>query len=59
MDISQVKNFVQRQLKKILIGKVNLKDFIFAKEVKLGNYKSELLPPSALVAKRMMERDPR
>lgn len=59
MDISKVKNYVQRQMKKILLEKVNLQDFIFSKEVKLGSYKSELLPPAALVAKRMMQKDPR
>lgn len=37
-DISQVKQYVQRQWTKILAGDVSPRDFIFAKKVKLGSY---------------------
>lgn len=59
-DISLVKQYSQRQWTKIMKGRVNIQDFIFAKEVKLGTYSAKgPLPPAALVAKQAMQQDPR
>jgi DNA polymerase zeta len=58
--MGSIKEYVQRQWKKILQGRVSLEDFVFRKEVKLGSYKSaKSLPPAALVATKMMKKDPR
>lgn len=38
-DLSQVKEYFQRQCSKIISGKVSIQDFCFAKEVKLGTYR--------------------
>lgn len=38
-DLSEVKEYLQRQWTKILAGRVSLQDFIIAKEVKLGSYR--------------------
>lgn len=55
-DLSLVKAYCQRQWLKILQGQVSLQDFVFAKEVKLGSYSENGLPPpgAALAAKRML-----
>ena len=37
-DLSKVKAYVQNEFNKMLADDVNYKDFIFAKEVKLGTY---------------------
>ena len=37
-DLSKVKRYAQVQFNKMLADDVNYKDFIFAKEVKLGTY---------------------
>ena len=59
-DVSNVKEYVQSQFSKIYSGKVSIQDFCFAKEVKLGKYKSESTAPAgAVVAKRQMEKDKR
>lgn len=59
-DVSKVKGYVQSQFSKIHSGKVSIQDFCFAKEVKLGKYKSESTAPAgAVVAKRQMENDKR
>ncbi|CCD27317.1 DNA-directed DNA polymerase NDAI_0K01260 [Naumovozyma dairenensis CBS 421] len=59
-DLSHVKNYVQDQFTKIQEGRVSIQDFCFAKEVKLGTYKSDKTAPAgAIVATKMMERDPR
>jgi DNA polymerase zeta len=59
-DISKVKEYCERQWTKIMRGKVNVKDFIFAKEVRLGTYSERgTLPPAAIVAMEEMKRDPR
>lgn len=59
--ILQIKSYLKRQWTRILSGKVSLKDFVFAKEVRLGTYssRSSSLPPAAIVAKKAMEMDPR
>ncbi len=60
MDISAVKKYVCAQFSKIMRGQVNYKDFIFAKEVRLGTYKNEAyLPPGARVSKRKLSHDHR
>ncbi len=59
-DLSQVKGFLQRQWRKILEGRINVQDFIIAKEVRLGSYsETGVPPPGAAVATRKMLRDPR
>ncbi|KAK6496374.1 DNA polymerase zeta [Arthrobotrys musiformis] len=56
-DLSQVKQFFQRQCTKIMAEKVSIQDFCFAKEVRLGTYSERgMLPPGALIsAKKMLE----
>ncbi|KAG0496633.1 hypothetical protein HPP92_001324 [Vanilla planifolia] len=60
-DLSEVKTYLHRQWRRILSGKVSLKDFVFAKEVRLGTYSSRAssLPPAAIVAKKAIQIDPR
>lgn len=60
-DISEVKAYLQRQWSRISSGRVSLKDFVFAKEVRLGTYstRGSLLPPAAIVATKAMRADPR
>jgi len=61
-DLSEVKVYLQRQWSRILSGRVSLKDFVFAKEVRLGTYAtrgSSSLPPAAIVATKAMRADPR
>ena len=42
-------------------GRISIKDFIFAKEVRLGTYstRSSVIPPAAIVATKAMSIDPR
>lgn len=56
-DLSQVKSYFQTQCEKIMKGSVSIQDFCFAKEVKLGTYSENgLPPPGALIStKRMLE----
>ncbi|KAL4028957.1 hypothetical protein IC575_012175 [Cucumis melo] len=61
-DISEIKTYLQRQWKRILSGRVSIQDFIFAKEVRLGTYRTRgpsALPPAAIVATKAMRIDPR
>ena len=59
-DLSQVKEYFQRQCTKIMKGNVSVQDFCFAKEVKLGTYSDKgLPPPGALISTRRMLEDPR
>ena len=59
-DLSLVKGYVQKQFSKLYEGKVSIQDFCFAKEVKLGTYKSDSTAPAgALIAKKQMEEDHR
>ncbi len=61
-DVSLVRNYVERQWKRIISGRVSIKDFIFSKEVRLGTYSTtsaSSIPPAALVATKAMARDPR
>jgi len=58
---SQVKAYLQRQWGKIVSGRVSLRDFVFAKEVRLGTYsaRASVLPAAAIVASKAMSLDPR
>nr|KYP71224.1 DNA polymerase zeta catalytic subunit [Cajanus cajan] len=60
-NLLEVKVYLQRQWKRILSGRFCLKDFIFAKEVRLGTYSARIssLPPAAIVATKAMRVDPR
>lgn len=59
-DLSQVKKYVQNEFTKIHQGTVTVQDFCFAKEVRLGTYKSDkTAPPGAVVAARQIEIDHR
>lgn len=61
-DISLVRKYVERQWKRIMSGRISVKDFIFCKEVRLGTYSSSSsssIPPAALVATKAMAQDPR
>jgi len=59
-DLSQVKAYFQKQCTKIMLGRVSIQDFCFAKEVKLGTYSDKgLPPPGALISTRRMLEDPR
>ncbi|KAG0605129.1 hypothetical protein M758_9G034000 [Ceratodon purpureus] len=60
-DLSQVKAYLQRQWGKIVSGRVSLRDFVFAKEVRLGTYsaRASVLPAAAIVASKAMSLDPR
>ena len=61
-DLSMVKTFLQRQLAKLMAGRLPIRDLMFAKETRLGTYSSAagvVRPPAAIVAEQMMARDPR
>lgn len=59
-DLSRVKQYIQGEFDKIQRGEINVCDFVFAKEVRLGTYSERgILPPAALVATRAMKKDPR
>ena len=59
-DLSQIKKYLQSEFSKIQRGKVSVQDFCFAKEVKLGAYKSDKTAPAgAVVAKRKINEDHR
>lgn len=59
-NLSKVKKYTIEQFHKVMMNKVSVKDFCFAKEVRYGTYKNEKhLPPGALIASKMVEEDPR
>ncbi|KAF3930258.1 hypothetical protein ABW20_dc0106413 [Dactylellina cionopaga] len=59
-DLSQVKEYFQRQCTKIMAEKVSIQDFCFAKEVRLGTYSEKgMLPPGALISTKKMLADHR
>ncbi|KAJ3013423.1 DNA polymerase zeta [Thoreauomyces humboldtii] len=59
-DLSEVKAYVYRQFKKILENRISLQDFIIAKEVKLGTYSDDRIPPpGALIGERLAKADHR
>lgn len=54
-DLSQVKSYLFKEWSKILAGNINLSDFIIAKEVRLGSYSENHLPPGAVLARKNMD----
>ncbi|OKL63027.1 hypothetical protein UA08_01938 [Talaromyces atroroseus] len=59
-DLSQVKQYFQKQCFKIMQGRVSLQDFCFAREVRLGTYSEKgTLPAGALISTKKMMEDPR
>ncbi|KAM7201381.1 hypothetical protein V8F20_004845 [Naviculisporaceae sp. PSN 640] len=59
-DLSQVKEYFQKQCTKIMKGQVSIQDFCFAREVKLGTYSDKgPLPPGAQISARKMADDAR
>lgn len=59
-NLSLVKSYTLNQFYKILLNKVVIKDFCFAKEVRYGTYKNEkYLPPGAVLATERVDKDPR
>ncbi|KAL6858183.1 DNA polymerase zeta [Amphichorda felina] len=56
-DLSQIKEYFQKQCDKIMRGSVSVQDFCFAKEVRLGTYSDKgVAPAGALIStKRMLE----
>lgn len=51
-DVSKVKSYVCREFQKIIEGKCNIRDFIFAKEFRgLHNYKPGASIPALEIAK--------
>ncbi|KAF4980271.1 hypothetical protein FZEAL_3683 [Fusarium zealandicum] len=56
-DLSQIKEYFQKQCQKIMRNSVSVQDFCFAKEVRLGTYSDKGPPPAgALIStKRMLE----
>lgn len=58
-NLSSVRTFCQRQFTRILANRVSIQDFMFAREVRLGSYRTATVPPAALVAAKCMAQDPR
>lgn len=59
-DISQVKQFVQRQCVKVLDGRASMQDLIFAKEYRgIGSYRPGACIPALELTRRMMAYDRR
>ncbi|KAF7730556.1 DNA polymerase zeta [Apophysomyces ossiformis] len=58
-DMSELKQYLYQQWTKILSNRVPLRDFIIAKEVRLGSYSTQGLPHGAQVALAKMSIDPR
>lgn len=55
-----VKEYVTRQLDKVLTGRVSLQDLTFAKEFRgLRGYKASACVPSLELTRRLMQKDPR
>ncbi|CAO1637149.1 unnamed protein product [Jaminaea pallidilutea] len=59
-DLSLVKSYCQKQWRSILAGTASVQQFIIAKEVRLGGYSENgVPPPGAAVSTRKMLSDPR
>lgn len=59
-DISQIKDYILDEFLKIVKNKINLQDFLFAKEVRLGTYKNEkYIPPGARLSMKRVQKDHR
>lgn len=56
-NLSQIKEYFQKQCEKIMRGAVSVQDFCFAKEVRLGTYSDKgTAPAGAMIStKRMLE----
>ncbi|KAF9015170.1 hypothetical protein BDQ17DRAFT_1403881 [Cyathus striatus] len=58
-DLSEVKDYCLRSWTKLLENRASVQDFIFAKEVRMGNYSDNVIPPpGVMVAARKMMDDP-
>uniref|UniRef100_A0A1I8QAE6 DNA polymerase zeta catalytic subunit n=1 Tax=Stomoxys calcitrans TaxID=35570 RepID=A0A1I8QAE6_STOCA len=59
-DVSQVKQYVCRQFTKLLSGRANLQDLIFAKEFRgLNGYKPSACVPALELTRKWIQTDPR
>lgn len=59
-DLSQIKEYFQKQCDKIMRGAVSVQDFCFAREVRLGTYSDKGPPPAgALISTKKMLEDAR
>ncbi|KAM7346127.1 DNA polymerase zeta catalytic subunit [Cochliomyia hominivorax] len=59
-DVSQVKHYVCRQFTKILSGRANLQDLIFAKEFRgLNGYRPTACVPALELTRKWLQTDPR
>ncbi|TDG44390.1 hypothetical protein AWZ03_009193 [Drosophila navojoa] len=59
-DVSQIKQYVCRQFTKLLSGRANLQDLIFAKEFRgLNGYKPTACVPALELTRKWMLKDPR
>ncbi|XP_037888398.1 DNA polymerase zeta catalytic subunit isoform X1 [Glossina fuscipes] len=59
-DVSQVKQYVCRQFTKLLSGRANLQDLIFAKEFRgLKGYKPNACVPALEMTRKWIQTDPR
>ncbi|XP_039483867.1 DNA polymerase zeta catalytic subunit isoform X1 [Drosophila santomea] len=59
-DVSKIKAYVCRQFTKLLSGKANLQDLIFAKEFRgLNGYKPTACVPALELTRKWMQKDPR
>lgn len=56
-DVSRIRQYMERTWSRMFANTIPLSEYIFAKESKLGTYRS--MPASAIVATRLIERDPR
>jgi hypothetical protein len=58
-DLSEIKRYCIDEWTKILQGKISFQDLIISKEVKLGSYSENgLPPPGAVIAGRRLAEDP-
>ncbi|XP_017480915.1 PREDICTED: DNA polymerase zeta catalytic subunit-like, partial [Rhagoletis zephyria] len=59
-DVSQIKQYVCRQFSKLLAGRANLQDLIFAKEFRgLKGYKPTACVPALELTRKWVQSDPR
>ncbi|XP_011182997.2 DNA polymerase zeta catalytic subunit [Zeugodacus cucurbitae] len=59
-DVSKIKHYVCRQFSKLLAGRANLQDLIFAKEFRgLNGYKPTACVPALELTRRWIQTDPR
>ena len=58
-DLSRVKRYLQTVFTAVTTSALNTSDFVFAKEVRTGTYRSPTLPPAAVVDDARRRRDPR